>query len=104
MTALPQLALPGLAMSEEDAFCEARRRWGNAAHVQVVQKLPESFNNIRQIAPRVCEVGRLYKTATEPGDWGYPRPTDDWRLEGQGDTWEAAFADADRGARWRGGL
>lgn len=102
MTALPQLALPGLAMSEEDAFCEARRRWGNAAHVQVVQKLPESFNNIRQIAPQVCEVGRLYHLQ-HPVDptWG---PIQDWHIEGQGDTWEAAFADADRGALKRGGL
>lgn len=104
MTSLSQLVLPGIAMSEDDAFCEARRRWGNPAYVQIVQKLPEGFNNIHQIAPRVCQVGVLYMIGTTPGDWGYPRPIEDWHQYGEGETWEAAFADADRGAHKRGGL
>lgn len=99
MTTQPQLQLPGLAMSEEDAYVEAFKRWGNAAYVREVPKLPWQL-----VGPRVCQVGILYRLPTVRGERGYPAPREVWQLHGEGPSWEDALADADRTAHLRGGL
>jgi hypothetical protein len=88
-------------MTEEDAYLEAFRRWGNAAYVQVVLEKDERAR-WDSLPHQVYQVGTL-KRLEHPLDpqWG---PLEDWRCFGEGSSWEAAFTDADRGAHRRGGL
>lgn len=65
-----------MTMTKRQALAEARRRWGKSAAVK------ENLDGAKHQAK--CKVGIA--------SWI-------WSPRGQGDTWEEAFADADRGAK-----
>lgn len=66
-------------MTDDEALTEARRRWGpNAWAVPPIREGPTQYHVCQ--TPGIC--GRKYPLAT----WG------------EGPTWEAAFADAERRA------
>jgi hypothetical protein len=62
-------------MTREEALQEARRRWGPRAIVRDMKRYPE-------LGPRF----NVFRTGEQVGP------------EGEGETWEEAFADADRRA------
>lgn len=68
-------------MTRAEALAEAQRRWGTNAYVQ---RGP---------------ISDTYRVGTEHFDPFYPgNPADHFEVKGSGDSWEAAFADADRRA------
>lgn len=71
-------------MTNEQALAEARRRWGNAGSIRELPARPSSKPGTR---------GRLarYRFTVGNAHLG-PRCT----VQGQGDTWRDAFADAGR--------
>lgn len=69
-------------MTNEQALAEARRRWGNSGSIRELQAGPSARPGAR---------GRLarYRFTVGDGHLG-PRCT----VQGQGDSWRDAFADA----------
>jgi hypothetical protein len=72
-------------MAQAEALAEARRRWGDKGNVYD-----------RAIAPEVEWMAGRYWVGAPDGNWN--PDTGATHPYGNGDTWEAAFADADRRA------
>jgi hypothetical protein len=99
-------------MTDKKALAEARKRWGKAANVQDRPKAPTAEQRaaahevmVRYKADRASvtreELLRSQGTALcyrySVGEvTAYPIPL--FHVRGQGDTWEEAFAEADRKA------
>lgn len=70
-------------MTRTEALAEAQRRWGTSGEVNTLTE-PRSMREVGDSPLSLYEVGIL------EGGGG------DWDVRGSGDSWEAAFADADR--------